>query len=152
MATLGMHCILELYNCPRELTDNLEFIRHAMREAVISAGATLLGEIHHKFEPQGITLVALLAESHLSIHTWPENNYVAVDVFTCGDQAIPERACEYLARAFRAQPFSLCKLPRGSGVLITQCAEEKFYHTGFASDDDPLELAAKEDLVCPAHK
>ena len=51
-------------------------------------------KIHHRFEPQGVTGLALLAESHISIHTWPESGYAAVDVFTCGDHTMPENACQ----------------------------------------------------------
>jgi S-adenosylmethionine decarboxylase len=83
-----------------------------MKEASRQGMATLLNLISHKFHPQGVTALALLAESHISIHTWPENGYAAVDVFTCG-QGDPRRACEFLVKQFQAQNHSLRILPRG---------------------------------------
>ena len=71
------------------------------------AGATLLNLITHRFDPQGVTGLALLAESHISIHTWPENGYAAVDVFTCGDHTMPEQACQVLSQELRARRHSL---------------------------------------------
>jgi S-adenosylmethionine decarboxylase len=72
-----------------------------------------MGEVSHKFHPQGVTALGLLSESHISIHTWPEHGYAAADVFTCGDRANPQRACNYLLKAFEATRHSLTKLVRG---------------------------------------
>lgn len=95
-APIGKHCILELYGCDPARLDDEAFLRSLITTAVQRAGATLLNLITHHFAPQGVTGLALLAESHLSIHTWPESGYAAVDVFTCGDHTMPERACEIL--------------------------------------------------------
>jgi S-adenosylmethionine decarboxylase len=90
---VGKHCILELYDCdPGKLNDEA-FIRTSIATAAKEAGATVLHLISHHFQPQGVTGLVLLAESHLSIHTWPESGYAAVDVFTCGDHTMPDRAC-----------------------------------------------------------
>jgi S-adenosylmethionine decarboxylase len=88
---VGKHCILELYDCDRSKLDDEAFLRDTITTAARRAGATLLNLITHRFEPQGVTGLALLAESHISIHTWPESGYAAVDVFTCGDHTMPER-------------------------------------------------------------
>lgn len=117
MASIGTHCILELYDCPRELLDDHDFVRSALRAAAEHGFATLLDEVSHKFHPQGVTALALIAESHLAIHTWPEYGYAAVDVFTCGHRAKAERACAYLLRAFRARRHSLTRLSRGEEAL-----------------------------------
>ena len=101
-APIGKHCILELYDCSRSKLDDEAFLRSTITAAVQRAGATLLQLITHHFEPQGITGLALLAESHLSIHTWPESGYAAVDVFTCGDHTMPERACQRLIADLQA--------------------------------------------------
>ena len=77
---------------------------------------TLLKLSSHQFHPQGVTAVGLLAESHLSIHTWPEHGYAAVDVFTCGEEARPQQACDYLVKRFAARRHSLVVLPRGVGA------------------------------------
>ena len=87
-------------------------MQQALREAARRSNSTLLGELCHPFEPQGITALALLGESHISIHTWPEAGYAAVDVFTCGRHTRPEAACEYLIQVFQARRYSLRKLPR----------------------------------------
>lgn len=110
----GTHCIAELYDCPDELLNDLEFVKGAMREAAEAGLASLLDEVSHQFSPHGVTALGLLAESHISIHTWPEHNYVAVDVFTCGTRADPQAACMRLVRAFRAGRHSLIKIARGA--------------------------------------
>jgi S-adenosylmethionine decarboxylase len=110
---VGVHCILELYNCPTELLNDITFIKEALQEAAKTAQSTLLDQIAYQFNPYGVTALALLAESHISIHTWPEHGFIAADVFTCGEHAKPVDACEYLARIFRAGNHVLMKLPRG---------------------------------------
>ena len=100
--TIGIHCMAELYECPHHLLDDESFIKSALRKAVDEGFATLLHEVSHHFQPQGVTALALIAESHLAIHTWPEHGYAAIDVFTCGDRANAEKACMYLARALDA--------------------------------------------------
>ena len=76
---VGKHCILELYDCDKNRLDDEAFLRDTITIAASRAGATLLNLITHRFEPQGVTGLALLAESHISIHTWPENGYAAVE-------------------------------------------------------------------------
>ena len=104
---VGKHCILELYDCDPSKLDDETFLRHTITTAAQRAGATLLNLITHRFEPQGVTGLALLAESHISIHTWPENGYAAVDVFTCGDHTMPEKACEVLCEELAAGRHAL---------------------------------------------
>ena len=70
--------------------------------ATKEAKSTLLNLATHKFEPQGVTGVAMLAESHISIHTWPEKGMAVCDVFTCGDSAEPENAVEYMKEKLKA--------------------------------------------------
>jgi S-adenosylmethionine decarboxylase len=115
---IGKHCILELYDCSRSKLDDEAFLRSTITAAVQRAGATLLHLITHHFEPQGITGLALLAESHLSIHTWPESGYAAVDVFTCGDHTMPERACGALIDALEAGRHSLRSFRRQTPLAI----------------------------------
>jgi len=107
MDMVGKHCILELYDCDPSKLDDEAFLRSAITQAAERAGATLLNLITHQFEPQGVTGLALLAESHISIHTWPESGYAAVDVFTCGDHTMPERACAVLSEQLQSQRQNL---------------------------------------------
>lgn len=117
---VGKHCILELYGCNPARLDDEAFLRSVISSAVQQAGATLLHMISHHFEPQGVTTLALLAESHLSIHTWPESGYAAVDVFTCGDHTMPERACGVLCRALGARDQRLHSFRRETPEAIHQ--------------------------------
>ncbi len=117
MAGLGTHCILELYECPLELLDDRDYVLRSLRGAAEAAGATWLGQVSHKFDPQGVTALGLLAESHISMHTWPESRYAAVDIFTCGDMTMPRRACEYLTEAFRPRRRELREFNRGGAVV-----------------------------------
>ena len=124
MASIGSHCILEMYDCPEGLLNDPVFIAQAVREASIEAGSTLLEEVRHAFEPQGVTALALLAESHISVHTWPESGYAAADVFTCGEQAEPEKACEFLVRKLQARHYSLRRIERGANAPDIRPAAE----------------------------
>ena len=101
------HFLLELYRCDYEKLNDESFLRCAISEAANSANATVLNLISNKFEPQGVTAIALLAESHLSIHTWPELHYSAVDIFTCGKNMKPERASKYLIEVLMAEEHLL---------------------------------------------
>ena len=90
------HLLLELYGCDFEKLNDESFLRCTINNASKLAKAKVLNLISNKFEPQGVTAIALLAESHLSIHTWPESKYSAVDIFTCGKNMRPDLACQYL--------------------------------------------------------
>lgn len=117
---VGRHCILEIYGCASELLNDAAYVDRSIREAAIAAGATLLNQVCHEFEPHGVTALALLAESHISIHTWPENGYAAVDVFTCGDHTQPEVACHHLIQAFKAEHHSLHSIVRRPPAAIRE--------------------------------
>ena len=101
------HLLLELYKCDREKLNDECFLRCILNRAAKLANATVLNLISNKFEPQGVTAIALLAESHISIHTWPESNYSAVDIFTCGQNMMPQLASQYLIEALKAEEYSL---------------------------------------------
>lgn len=121
---VGKHCILELYECDPSRLDDEVFLRDAITTAARRAGATLLQLLIHRFQPQGVTGLALLAESHISIHTWPETAYAAVDVFTCGDHTMPERACQALIRELGAARHKLTSFRRETPVTITSQERE----------------------------
>lgn len=106
----GMHLTLDFWGA--ESLDDEEIVRAAMRNAVAACGAHLLELRMHRFSPQGLTAVAILSESHLSIHCWPENGYAAVDVFTCGDSD-PRKAIPILCEAFKPDHLQVAELKRG---------------------------------------
>lgn len=114
---VGRHCIYELQGGDPHLLDDEDFIKDAMKQAAEASGATLLGMVSHKFEPQGVTAVALLSESHISIHSWPEHGYAAVDAFTCGEHTNPEAACRSLREALKATSGSMKLLSRQGNTL-----------------------------------
>ena len=109
---IGRHCILELYQCDHEKLNDEAFVRTTITSSAKIAGATLIHLVTHSFKPQGVTGLALLAESHISIHTWPEIGYAAIDVFTCGDHTMPEKACKLLSNNFAAKHFSYKNIER----------------------------------------
>lgn len=113
MEHLGRHVIIELWGCNDAAINDCELVKNAMLDAVRAANATLLNIYVHTFSPQGVTGVAVLSESHLSIHTWPEHRYVAADVFTCGETTKPQAAAEILAERFGAEQTVLRELERG---------------------------------------
>lgn len=139
MKPAGIHCIAELYDCPRGLLDDEAFVTNALRDAVVSGFATLLGEVSHRFSPQGVTALALIAESHVAIHTWPEYGYVAADAFTCGDRAKAEKACEHLVRAFQAGRHTLRRIDRGCELAGPVASEDTMAVAGAARTLSPSE-------------
>jgi S-adenosylmethionine decarboxylase len=110
----GTHLIIDLLGAER--LDDLEHIERTLRDCVDAAGATLLHIHLHHFTPNGgVSGVAVLAESHISVHTWPERGYAAFDVFMCG-AAEPERTIEVLREAFRPARLVIGEHLRGKGV------------------------------------
>ena len=110
----GTHLIIEVVN--GEGLDDEARIAQAFRDCVDDCGATLLHIHTHKFSPQGVSGVAVLAESHISVHTWPEIGYGAFDVFMCG-AAQPWRAVDVLKRAFATEDVRVRELLRGDGLV-----------------------------------
>ena len=106
------HFLLELYKCNYEKLNDESFLRCTLNRAAKLAKATVLNLISNKFEPHGVTAIALLAESHISIHTWPESNYSAVDIFTCGHNMLPELASQYIINASEAEEHTLRVIER----------------------------------------
>ena len=113
MNALGKHLLLELKDCDKEVLNDLSFLKSILLAAAGEAGATVLGESFHQFNPHGVSGVVIIAESHLVIHTWPEYAYAAVDIFTCGDTVQPEMAAEMLIRKLGAKNHSILEMPRG---------------------------------------
>ena len=112
------HFLLELYRCDYEKLNDESFLRCTLNNAAKLANATVLNLISNKFEPQGITAIALLAESHLSIHSWPEAQYSAVDIFTCGQNMKPDISCNYLIQALMAQEHLLRVVNRNPPLKV----------------------------------
>ena len=114
------HLLLELYRCDCEKLNDESFLRCTLNRAAKLANATVLNLISNKFEPQGVTAIALLAESHISIHTWPESNYSAVDIFTCGQKMMPELASQFLIESLMAREHILRVIERNPPSAVTK--------------------------------
>jgi S-adenosylmethionine decarboxylase len=114
------HCVSELYKADSDKLNDEAFVRQALVSAAELAGATLIDVRTHAFEPQGITGFALLAESHISIHTWPEHRFAAVDAFTCGETTDPELACNYLAASFDSSGHVVNFIERSTPPSLTK--------------------------------
>jgi len=111
--TIGKHITVDMYGCSFASLDNIEFIKNAMLAAIKAANMTLLDFSYHKFEPQGLTALALLGESHMSIHTYPELGYAAIDVFTCGEYSHPDKAVRTLKEYLQPDKMKTTNIKRG---------------------------------------
>ena len=114
MKSLGRHLLTELYECDCETLNDPDRIKKIMEEAAITSGASIVQSVFHLFNPHGISGVVVIAESHLAIHTWPEYGYSAVDIFTCGEEVDPWRACHYLKEELKAGSTSTVEISRGA--------------------------------------
>jgi len=110
---IGMHVVLDLYECDPQILDDIEKIEEILTEAAEVANATVIDKRFHKFSPQGVSGVVVVSESHIAIHTWPEHGYAAVDVYTCGNHTMPLKASEYIIRELKCKRPTLVKLDRG---------------------------------------
>jgi S-adenosylmethionine decarboxylase proenzyme len=116
---LGKHVILELYECDSSLLSQPDTIRTIMQNAATSMGATVVESAFHHFSPLGVSGVVIIMESHLTIHTWPEYDYAAIDIFTCGDIQM-EKGIEFLKEKLNAQKAEVKILNRGKLSSIPQ--------------------------------
>jgi S-adenosylmethionine decarboxylase len=108
---VGRQLICDCFGCEGDI-NSVDVIRNALHEAVERANMTLLRMMIHQFSPQGLTAVAIVAESHVFIHTWPEKKYVALDAFTCGKNAVPERILEVIRAAFLPKHIGMQEIVR----------------------------------------
>lgn len=108
---IGIHLVADFWS-GKTIEDPKE-LGELLFEAAKKAGNTPLNFAFHKFQPQGITGVLLLAESHIAVHSWPELNYLAVDIFTCGKKTFPEKALKYLKEKLKPKKVKIYKLKRG---------------------------------------
>jgi len=110
---LGKHLLLELKDCDKETLNDLSFLKSSLLAAATEAGAVVLAESFHQFNPQGVSGVVMIAESHIFIHTWPEYGYAAADIFTCGNSVQPQKAAEVLVGKLGSKNHSIMEIQRG---------------------------------------
>jgi S-adenosylmethionine decarboxylase len=113
LAALGKHVLIELNDCNRDLINDIEYLRTTLSDVARLIGATVIKDTFYQFTPQGISGVVIIAESHISIHTWPEYGFAAVDVFTCGEVIEPKDAVKPLSERLKARSTTYIELKRG---------------------------------------
>ena len=113
MQALGIQILVEYYDCDPQILKDEAFISKAMIEACEIGKATVVTSTFHSFSPFGVSGVVVIAESHVSIHTWPEYGYAAVDIFTCGETIEPWKLFHHLQAAFNSKHSSQMELKRG---------------------------------------
>src|SRR5574341_1982148 len=102
-----------MWGCCKTSIDNVDVVKEVLIKATEAIKATLIDVVCHRFSPYGVTGVAILAESHISVHTWPEYGYAAADIFICNNIINPLNAASYMSQAFQAKEASTLELKRG---------------------------------------
>ena len=108
----GKHYLVEYVGCNPKKLKFVEDVRPLFLRAAEKSRATIIQSFFHQFEPAGVTGIIMIAESHFSVHTWPENTYASFDILTCGEME-PEAAIEELRTGFEAQRVDVRVFPRG---------------------------------------
>lgn len=108
---MGKHYFLNLYNCPFDILNNELFLKQVITESAIASKASLQSVVSKQFHPQGVTVLALLSESHISIHTWPEKGTAAIDIYTCG-KCRPELGCYKMIDMMQAKEHRIGSIER----------------------------------------
>ncbi|MFC1800848.1 adenosylmethionine decarboxylase [Nanoarchaeota archaeon] len=103
---MGTHILADFFGCPVEVLKSAEVLRQILNETVSEANFTKVGESFHQFEPHGATGVIVLAESHISVHTWPENGTAAIDIFSCSGTGPAEKAFDFLIKRMKPEKFN----------------------------------------------
>lgn len=125
MEALGRQILVEFYDCNADKINDVSFVESAFLEATRKSKATIISHNFHKFSPHGISGVIVIAESHVAIHSWPEYNYAAVDIFTCGETIDPWVIQEYLKEALESSNVSSMEMKRG--MFKTQPGERLLF-------------------------
>jgi len=118
----GTHILIDLWGIGPEHLDDVSALEACLVEAARSGGARVVESRFHRFEPHGISGIVVLAESHLAIHTWPELELAAADVFTCGDGAVADAIVRRLIAALKPTEHRIRRLDRGTGLRQTRKA------------------------------
>lgn len=119
---MGYHLLVELFECNKSTLNDVDKVKEILVEAAERSLATILKTAFHRFNPHGVSGVVVIAESHLSIHTWPEYGYAAADIFTCGNSLKPNLAMECMISCFEAKEYKIIKVRRG---VLNECRELK---------------------------
>jgi S-adenosylmethionine decarboxylase len=114
LKALGRHVLAEMYDCDPVILNDHELIENILIDGAKHAKATIVESVFHKFNPHGVSGVVVIADSHLSIHTWPEYGFAALDLFTCGEEISPWVAFEYVAKKLKSKNYTTMEVNRGT--------------------------------------
>jgi S-adenosylmethionine decarboxylase len=115
---LGRHLLVELHECDPLALDDLDLVRDTLVEAADRLRSTVLDVSTHKFDPIGCTAIVMIAESHLSIHTWPEHRYAAMDIFTCSQSMQPADVVGFISARLQSKNVQTVEVNRGILPLV----------------------------------
>ncbi|OOR31473.1 adenosylmethionine decarboxylase [Bacillus cereus] len=118
-STFGRHIIVDLWGVDFSLLNDLHFLEHHLVAAANRSGAHVLNVSNKEFHPYGVTVLILLSESHLSIHTYPEKKFAAIDCYTCGTSVDPQQAIDSIISVLKPERMHIKKLIRGVGEFVT---------------------------------
>ncbi len=113
MKILGRHLIVEYADCNADILNDLTQLEKHLKDSVRAAGATIVESVFHRYNPQGVSGAVVIAESHISIHTWPEYGYASVDFYTCGESVDPYKAYEFMKEKLESKNPHVFELKRG---------------------------------------
>jgi S-adenosylmethionine decarboxylase len=125
LGKLGCLWVIELYGCENAKLDSTQQIEELLVQAAKCCNATIVNKTFHKFSPQGVSGVILIAESHISIHTWPEYRYAACDIFTCNDTLAIDKAISLIKEEFKAADCKIIKIDRGEKKQVISFLEKE---------------------------
>ena len=112
--SIGYQVLIDLYNCNYEKMEDLKYVKNMMKELSEILETTVKKVAFHKFKPYGISGVLIIAESHLTIHTWPEYRYVGIDLFTCTKKVNAEKAIKFLCSKLETNDYVIKEIKRGT--------------------------------------
>jgi len=114
LESLGRHILVEFYGCDVNLLNKASAVKEILEDAARAARCTIVDSFVHQFSPYGVSGVVVIAESHLTIHTWPEYGYAAVDLFTCGEEADPWKCFQYMQEKLKSRNSTTMEVRRGT--------------------------------------
>jgi S-adenosylmethionine decarboxylase len=136
--TIGHHYIVEASGCDPKIIGCIEKMQQILVKAAEKAGAQVWSISFNRFPPNGVSGVVVISESHISTHTWPEFGYVALDIYTCGEEIDPEKAVEYAVLEFKASISHITEITRG-----IEEGDKVFYHSFVTWEEDVEEVKPK---------
>lgn len=145
MNTIGHHYIVEASGCSPDVIGKVESVEQILVRAAEVASVQVWSISFHRFSPNGVSGVVVISESHLALHTWPEYGYVALDIFTCGDDAKPETAMAYALKEFGAKTAHITEVTRG-----LEEGDQAFFHSIVTWEEQLLRKAGGDGQRPPS--